>query len=217
MEVNVCIYMVGGLSTYFNVIGSLGSSCMNQWTDDDVFISSYQGFMFTAALLVLPFLLMRHYAEMSVLSVVALLLCGGVISILGVEGNNQQGGHGDKVGLSNAAYHSLGSFAYAMSCQFLIVESFAGTKLEDRPKFEGSLLLAISVAASIMVAIAVAGYTAFGDDVKNDAIKSMDVTKAWSQVIALCPKWGLLVLMAGGGVAGSDDVYCCTLSTLHTK
>ena len=217
MEVNVCIYIVGGISTYFNVIGELGSSCMNQWTDDDVFISSYQGFMFTAALLVLPFLLMRHYAEMSVLSVVALLLCGGVISILGVEGNNQQGGHGDKVGPSNAAYHSLGSFAYAMSCQFLIVEAFAGTKLEDRPKFEWSLLLAITVGASIMVAIAVAGYTAFGDDVKNDAIKSMDVTKAWSQVIALCPKWGLLVLMAGGGVAGSDDVYCCTLSTLHTK
>lgn len=63
---------------------------MKQWTDDDVFVSSYQGFMFTAALLVLPFLLMRHYGELSVLSLVALLLCGGVISILGVEGNNQQ-------------------------------------------------------------------------------------------------------------------------------
>lgn len=91
--------------------------------------------------------------------------------------------------MSTAAYHSLCSFAYAMSCQFLIIEAFAGTAPEDRPKFEWSLLLAITVGAFIMVAIAVAGYTAFGDDVESDAIKSLDVTKAWSQVTALCPKW----------------------------
>ena len=68
LDFSITLSNLGALMSYFNTIGTLGAKVVSHW-QTGIWISSYAGFMLVFVTLVeVPFILIRSYGELAVIS-----------------------------------------------------------------------------------------------------------------------------------------------------
>ena len=138
---NACNYMsgLGALCSYFNVIGSVGSSFIKHALGASFFLSSYSTLILLSALCVAPLVLMRSYGDLTWFSGASLAFIIAIVLFVAVEGHVEavEAFQLPPMVASSAwtGLEGIGYFAYASSIQTVVFEAYLSTKRDDKHLF----------------------------------------------------------------------------------
>ena len=186
LKVAIILSNMGALMSYLNVIGALGDKIVSKWTDEDIWVSTYSGFMIMASILIMPLIFLRSYGELTYISLVSLAFIVCITFFVLGEGLNVTGTFdtANAWPSSNlASLETMGTFAYAASVQTVIFEAYLSTTKEDKPKFmTHSLVLSVGLGMTLLVLMGAFGYAAFGQECESNIMLNFDATSPAVQV-----------------------------------
>lgn len=200
--INVCIALsnMGALMSYYNTVGTLGSSVLGKWIGDDHWLSSYSGFMIVFVLAAeLPLIMIRSYGELAVISFGSLGFITGVIVFVAIDGYSS----GDVAFYTPHMWPEsnvnivkyLGSFAYAYSCQYVVFEAYASMTKKAKRSWKYSMLWSVLGGGILLSSMALFGYGAVGQSAASDILVSFNVDHVAVQVAMFVVVLHLLLYM----------------------
>lgn len=179
----------GALMSYMNVIGSLGSLFMDQcFPRLDIWINTYPGFMIVFTIIFcLPFGMLRSYGELAIISGLSSFFIVCTLIFMAIDGGAERSGGGRyslRLWPTNAqdVFGSLGSIAYATSCQYVVFESRHSMTKAERPYFPACLWAAGMLGCTYLLTMATLGYTLFGPGVSSNVMLSFN-QKDWKSLV----------------------------------
>lgn len=163
--------------TYVNVIGSLGSKCMEYFQPHGfTWINTYPGFMVLFTLVfVMPMNFKRSYGELTIVAALAVLFIVAAILFVGIEGPSLSGSaHPLKIWpiSAMACVKNMGNFAYSTACQAVVCEANLSMLPQYKDNFKMVMTGAVTCAGIMLASMAIAGYIAFGENVESNVMLS---------------------------------------------
>lgn len=196
LNVSIALTNFGALMSYFNTIGTLGSSVVSQW-DNIWLLDSYAGFMVVFAIIIeVPIIMLRSYGELTFISFWSLSFIIVVISVVGVEGQLESSQFYTPNWWPNQwvdCVKYLGNFSYALSCQSVVFEAYASMTSQAKQSWNKTILTSVAIGGVLLTSMAILGYGAFGQQCESDILANFNVSNGVAQAAMLITAFHLLL------------------------
>jgi len=176
-DLAVFVGLMGALTSYMNVIGSLGSRVAEYIQPHGwAVLNTYPGFMVVLVTAVsLPLNMKRSYGELTYISAFAVLFIVAATLCVVIEASHVTGvSHAIPIAPTGALYclRRLGNFAYGTSCQQVVCEAHLSMVPGSKDSFRAVMWMASAVGGLMLLTMGIAGYVAFGQTVSSNVLLS---------------------------------------------
>jgi sodium-coupled neutral amino acid transporter 11 len=175
IDLSIILLTFGAQLGYILIVGETSADLLGEWGCDHVMCEQQQITILAVAIFMTPICLFRHFGHLAFLalfSILAIVLCVGLVVVGGPMqhvGNKQ---HQIKALNAMGAVTSVGSIVFSLSCSAANFQAFISTKLEHQNlrSWSGITGGAVFLGAVMCVIMGIAGYMSFGDDTDGEIL-----------------------------------------------
>lgn len=182
VDISIIMMTMGAQLGYILIVGQTSADLLSEWGCSHVMCEQRQITIITVAAFMAPICLFRHFghlAQLALFSILAIVLCVGLVVIGGPL--QHAGGKGGDIEAFNAmgSLISVGSIVFSLSCTPANFQAYISTKRSHQNLRSWSWITggAVLMGAILCVIMGVAGYISFGSETDSEILNNFPGSK----------------------------------------